>query len=223
VSRVLVADDHALFRDGLVSLLEAGNYEVVAQVENGEQAVEIAVQLQPDIVLLDITMPKMDGLEALRRLRKELPDSKLVILSVSDDEKDLAEAIRAGANGYLLKSLDADEFLELLEGLQRGEAAITRKITRKMTTKLMAGMAHPVDEDPDPLLSLTPREIELLGFVQQGLSNLAIAQQLLISENTVKYHLKNIFQKLGVQNRTEAVAHAYRAGLLPSGSDLDKA
>jgi DNA-binding NarL/FixJ family response regulator len=187
VSRVLVADDHALFRDGLVSLLEAGNYEVVAQVENGEQAVEIAVQLQPDIVLLDIT--------------------------------DLAEAIRAGANGYLLKSLDADEFLELLEGLQRGEAAITRK----MTTKLMAGMAHPVDEDPDPLLSLTPREIELLGFVQQGLSNLAIAQQLLISENTVKYHLKNIFQKLGVQNRTEAVAHAYRAGLLPSGSDLDKA
>jgi DNA-binding NarL/FixJ family response regulator len=154
VSRVLVADDHALFRDGLVSLLEAGNYEVVAQVENGEQAVEIAVQLQPDIVLLDITMPKMDGLEALRRLRKELPDSKLVILSVSDDEKDLAEAIRAGANGYLLKSLDADEFLELLEGLQRGEAAITRK----MTTKLMAGMAHPVDEDPDPLLSLTPRK-----------------------------------------------------------------
>jgi DNA-binding NarL/FixJ family response regulator len=219
VSRVLVADDHALFRDGLVSLLEAGNYEVVAQVENGEQAVEIAVQLQPDIVLLDITMPKMDGLEALRRLRKELPDSKLVILSVSDDEKDLAEAIRAGANGYLLKSLDADEFLELLEGLQRGEAAITRK----MTTKLMAGMAHPVDEDPDPLLSLTPREIELLGFVQQGLSNLAIAQHLLISENTVKYHLKNIFQKLGVQNRTEAVAHAYRAGLLPSGSDMDKA
>ncbi|TFH37614.1 MAG: response regulator transcription factor [Anaerolineales bacterium] len=213
--RILVADDHALFRDGLVSLLEAADYEVVAQVENGERAVEAAIRLQPEVVLLDITMPELDGLEALRRLRQELPGSKLVILTVSDDEKDLADAIRAGANGYLLKSLDADEFLDLLKGLQRGEAAITRK----MTTKLMAGMAHPVEDRPDPLLSLTPREIELLGLVQEGRSNLAIAQQLLISENTVKYHLKNIFQKLGVQNRTEAVAHAFRAGLLPSTYD----
>jgi DNA-binding NarL/FixJ family response regulator len=213
--RVLVADDHALFRDGLVSLLEAADYEVVAQVENGEQAVAVALRLQPELILLDIGMPKLSGLDALRGLRQELPDSKLVILSVSEDEKDLAEAIRAGANGYLLKSLDADEFLDLLEGLQRGEAAMTRK----MTAKLMAGLAHPVEERPDPRLSLTPREVELLGLVQEGLSNLAIAQKLLISENTVKYHLKNIFQKLGVQNRTEAVTHALRSGLLQSDSD----
>ena len=218
MTRVLVADDHALFRDGLVSLLEAAGYEVVAQVENGHKAVEVAIQLQPEVVLLDITMPELDGLEALRRLRQELPESKLVILTVSDDEKDLAEAIRAGANGYLLKSLDADEFLDLLDGLQRGEAAMTRK----MTAKLMAGMAYSMDDRPDPLLSLTPREIELLGLVQEGLSNRAIAQKLLISENTVKYHLKNIFQKLGVQNRTEAVAHAFRAGLLPSQTNTDK-
>lgn len=211
MTRVLVADDHALFRDGLVSLLEAADYEVVAQVEDGEQAVKTAIDTKPEIVLLDISMPGLSGLEALRRLRNELPDSKLVILTVSDNEKDLSEAIRAGANGYLLKSLDADEFLDLLQGLQRGEAAMTRK----MTAKLMAGLAHPAEERQDPLATLTPREIELLGLVQEGLSNLAIAQRLLISENTVKYHLKNIFQKLGVQNRTEAVAHAFRAGLLP--------
>lgn len=215
--RVMVADDHALFRDGLVSLLEAAGYEIVAQVENGQQAIEAALALQPDIVLLDITMPEMDGLEALQQMRSELPDSKLVILTVSDDDKDLAKAIRAGANGYLLKSLDADEFLDLLEAVQRGEAALTRK----MTAQLMAGIAQPVEEHPDTLLSLTPREIELLGLVQEGLSNLAIAQQLLISENTVKYHLKNIFQKLGAQNRTEAVAHAFRTGILSSNPTQD--
>ncbi len=217
MKRVLVADDHALFRDGLVSLLEAAGYEVVAQVENGGQAVQTAIDLQPEIVLLDITMPEMNGLEALRLLRKDLPESKLVILTVSDDEEDLGEAIRAGANGYLLKSLDADEFLELLEGLQRGEAAMTRK----MTAKLMAGLAHPTEERQDPLVSLTPREMELLGLVQEGLSNMAIAQALLISENTVKYHLKNIYQKLGVQNRTEAVAHAFRSGLTPSNPNRE--
>ena len=218
MTRVLVADDHALFRDGLVSLLEAADYEVIAQVENGKKAVEVAIELQPEVILLDITMPELDGLEALRRLRQALPESKLVILTVSDDEKNLAEAIRAGANGYLLKSLDADEFLDLLDGLQRGEAAITRK----MTAKLMAGLAHPAEERTDPVLSLTAREIELLKWVQEGLPNRAIAQKLLISENTVKYHLKNIFQKLDAQNRTEAVAHAFRAGLLSSKSDTDK-
>ncbi len=215
--RVLVADDHALFRDGLVSLLEAAGYKVIAQVEDGEQAVKTAIETAPDIVLLDISMPGINGLEALRRLRKDLPDTKIVILTVSDDEHDLNEAIRAGANGYLLKSLDADEFLELLEGLQHGEAAITRK----MTAKLMAGLAYPAEDSQDPLSTLTPREIELLGLVQEGLSNLAIAQRLRISENTVKYHLKNIFQKLDVQNRTEAVAHAFRSGLLPPAPHSD--
>jgi DNA-binding NarL/FixJ family response regulator len=213
--RVLVADDHALFRDGVVSLLEAAGYEVVAQVGDGELAVLRAIELQPELVLLDLSMPKMGGHEALRKLRRELPDSMLVILTVSDDDKDLAEAIRFGANGYLQKSLDSDEFLELLDGLQRGEVAMTRKTT----ARLIAGLAQPADEKPNPLLALTPREIELLGLVQEGLSNLGIAQRLSISENTVKYHLKNIFQKLGAQNRTEAVAHAFRAGVLHSSAD----
>jgi len=215
--RVLVADDHALFRDGLVSLLEAAGYEVVAQVGDGEQALQRAIELKPELILLDLSMPNIGGHEVLRRLRNELPDSNLVILTVSDDDKDLDEAIRFGANGYLQKSLDSDEFLELLDGLKRGEVAMTRRTT----ARLIAGLAQPAQESPDPLLSLTPREIELLSLVQEGLSNLGIAQKLTISENTVKYHLKNIFQKLGVQNRTEAVAHAYRAGLLNSRSDLD--
>jgi DNA-binding NarL/FixJ family response regulator len=215
--RVLVADDHALFRDGLVSLLEAAGYEVVAQVGDGELALERALELEPELILLDLSMPKVGGHEVLRRLRNELPDANLVILTVSDDDKDLDDAIRYGANGYLQKSLDSDEFLELLGGLQRGEAAMTRRTT----ARLIAGLAQPAQESTDPILSLTPREIELLALVQQGLSNLGIAQKLTISENTVKYHLKNIFQKLGVQNRTEAVAHAYRAGLLNTSIDPD--
>jgi DNA-binding NarL/FixJ family response regulator len=213
--RVLVADDHALFRDGLVSLLEAAGYEIVAQVGDGELAVQRTLELRPELVLLDLSMPNLNGHEALRQLRHELPEAKLVILTVSDNEKDLAEAIRNGANGYLLKSLDSDEFLELLEGLERGEAAMTRRTT----ARLIAGLAQPRGGNSESLIALTPREVELLSLVQEGLSNLAVAQRLSISENTVKYHLKNIFQKLGVQNRTEAVAQAYRAGLLHTGSN----
>jgi DNA-binding NarL/FixJ family response regulator len=215
--RVLVADDHALFRDGLVSLLEAAGYEIVAQVGDGEQTIQRATELQPELILLDLSMPKVDGHQVLRRLRNELPDANLVVLTVSDDDRDLTEAIRYGANGYLQKSLDSTEFLDLLDGLQHGEAAMTRKTT----AKLIAGIAQPLDDKTDSLLSLTPREIELLALVQQGLTNLAIAQKLSISENTVKYHLKNVFQKLSVQNRTEAVAQAFHAGLLRSNADPD--
>lgn len=215
--RILVADDHALFRDGLVSLLEAAGYDVVAQVGDGDEALRLALETRPDLILLDLSMPKVSGHEVLRHLRKELPESNIVILTVSESDKDLDAAIRYGANGFLQKSLDSNEFLRLLDGLQRGEAAMTGKTT----ARLIAGLAHPAKAQPDPLLSLTPREIELLNLVQEGHSNLAIAQRLSISDNTVKYHLKNIFQKLGVQNRTEAVARAYRGGFLGDNTDND--
>lgn len=208
--RVLVADDHSLFRDGLISLLEAGGFEVVGQVSNGRAAIEATLRLRPDVVLMDIDMPQMDGLQALRLIKQELPDTQVVILTVSDEDANLFEAVKSGADGYLLKSLTADQFFEMLDGLRRGEAAMTRQTT----AHLMKGLAGVSSQQPLHSRDLTQREIELLQLMANGMSNKAIAKKLCVSENTVKYHLKNMMQKLGVQNRTEAVAHAIRVGLL---------
>ncbi|MFQ5857864.1 MAG: response regulator [Anaerolineae bacterium] len=210
--RVLVADDHSLFRDGIVSLLEAAGFDVVGQAGDGRVAVEMALRLRPDLVLMDITMPQMTGLEALRLIKAELQETQVVMLTVSDDNADLLEAVKAGAQGYLLKNLNASEFLEMLAGLEHGEAAITRKTA----ARLIEGFADLSRPRSEPLDSLTQREIEILRLVAEGLSNKAIAQALFVSENTVKYHMKNILQKLGVQNRTEAATYALRAGLLKS-------
>ncbi len=210
--RVLVADDHSLFRDGIVSLLEAAGFDVVGQAGDGRAAVEMALRLRPDLVLMDITMPQMTGLEALRLIKAELQETQVVMLTVSDDNADLFEAVKAGAQGYLLKNLNASEFLEMLAGLEHGEAALTRKTAARLIEGF-AGVSRPRSE---PLDSLTQREIETLRLVAEGLSNKAIAQALFVSENTVKYHMKNILQKLGAQNRTEAATYALRAGLLKS-------
>jgi DNA-binding NarL/FixJ family response regulator len=214
--RVLVADDHSLFRDGIISLLEAAGFEIVGQAGDGQAAVEAAMRFLPDLVLLDIAMPKMSGLEALRLIKAKLPETRVVMLTVSDDEADLFEAIESGALGYLLKDLTADEFLEMLDGLQRDEAAMTRR----MTTRLMKRFAALSHQQAEQVEGLTQREVELLRLVARGMSNKAIAQTLSISENTVKYHMRNILQKLGVQNRTEAVTYAIGAGLLDPDSSI---
>ena len=208
--RVVVADDHSLFRDGITSLLEAAGYEVVEQVGNGKMAIEAVRQHKPDLVLLDIKMPETNGIEALRIIRSEFPNLRIVMLTVSDADEDLFLAIQAGANGYLLKDLTSDEFLEMLSGLERGEAAVSRKVT----SRLIAGYQQLSAQVGDPKSLLTERELELLYLLADGLSNKVIAEKLFISENTVKYHIKNILQKFGVQNRTEAVAMAMRQGLL---------
>lgn len=210
--RVLVADDHSLFRDGLVSLLEAAGHDVVGQVGDGDLAVKAAASLRPDLVLLDISMPSVDGLQALRRIKAEAPDVQVVMLTVSDDDTSLFEALRSGAQGYLLKSLNASEFLTMVEGIARGEAALSRKTT----ARVIEGLARP-EASPAPHSRLTDREVEILGQVARGLSNKAIAGEMSISENTVKYYMKSILQKLGAQNRTEAAAYALRAGLVSEG------
>ncbi len=212
--RVLVADDHSLFRDGIVSLLQAAGFEVVGQVSDGEQALEATRRLQPDLVLLDIAMPGMDGLETLRGIKSARPETRVVMLTVSDDDRHLFEAVRSGAEGYMLKNLTANEFLQLLQGLEQGEAAMTRR----MAARLMKGMADQARRPEQAAPSLTPRELELLQLVAEGLSNRAIGQRLSISENTVKYHMKHVLQKLGAQNRTEAVSIALRAGLIEQAS-----
>lgn len=208
--RVLVADDHSLFRDGLVSLLEAAGHEVVGQAGDGDAAARMAASLRPDLVLLDVSMPSVDGLHALRRIKAEAPDVQVVMLTVSDDDASLFEALRGGAQGYLLKSLNASEFLAMIDGIGRGEAALSRKTA----TRVIEGLAR-ADEPPPPHSRLTERELELLAYVARGMSNKAIAGEMSISENTVKYYMKNILQKLGAQNRTEAVSVALREGLIP--------
>jgi DNA-binding NarL/FixJ family response regulator len=206
--RIFVVDDHSLFRDGVISLLEAGGHSVVGQAGDGLAAVESLRGLAPDLVIMDIKMPVMDGIEALRQIKSISPDTKVIMLTVSEDEANLVDAVRAGADGYLLKHLNAKDFLDMVNGLERGEAALTRSLTARLL-KLMATL-----EPEGERTLLSEREIEILRLVAAGKSNRLIAEQLLISENTVKYHLKNILQKLGVSNRTEAVTWAIQRGIL---------
>ena len=209
--RVLVVDDHSLFRDGIVSLLEAAGFTVVGQAGDGKSAVEKALSLRPELVLLDIHMPEQTGLEALKQIKSMLPETRVVMLTVSEDEATLVDAIRSGADGYLLKHLSGPEFIDMLEGLKRGEAAITRKTA----AFLMRRMSHPDAAHTDNAEgALSAREIEILQLVAHGLSNKAISDELSLSENTIKYHLKNILQKLNAQNRTEAVMYAIRKKMI---------
>jgi DNA-binding NarL/FixJ family response regulator len=210
--RVLVVDDHSLFRDGLVSLLEAAGHVVVGQAGNGQEAVALAKTLEPELVLLDLNMPVMNGLEALRQIKDEMPDVRAVMLTVSDEEANLLDAIKAGAEGYLLKHLNSQAFLQALDGLGRGEAAIDR-VSMAKVMKSLADLSRQKSSDlADEMLS--DREVAILRLMSEGLSNQEISMRVSLSENTVKYHLKNIFQKLHAHNRTEAVTFAMRSGLL---------
>jgi DNA-binding NarL/FixJ family response regulator len=211
--RVLLVDDHPLFRDGVRSLLEARGVEVVGEAGDGQEALEAAVRLKPDVILMDITMPRMDGLEATRLIKVRLPDIKIVVLTVSDEDRVLFEAIKSGAQGYLLKDLQADEFFNLLSGIERGEAPISRGLAGRILEEFAAHRAGRAEvEAPD---ELTDREREVLKCVSGGASNREIAATLYVSENTVKFHMKNILEKLHLRNRAEVVAYAARKGWLP--------
>lgn len=206
--RVLVVDDHSLFRDGISSLLQAAGFDVVGGAGNGQEAITAALRLRPELILMDVSMPEMNGIEAARHIKAQLPEVKIVMLTVSDDDRVLIDAVKAGASGYLLKSLDSTEFVAMLEGVQRGESAMQRQTMSRLLDSLS-------DFSRETTIELTLRELELLKWVAQGYSNKAIAKEMSISPNTVKYHMKSVLQKLGVQNRAEAVATAIRAGWLP--------
>lgn len=210
--RALLADDHPLFRDGVASLLKAWEVEVVGQAGDGVDAVDKSLELRPDLVLMDIRMPNMSGLEATRRIKAALPDVKIVMLTASDDEEDLFEAIKAGAEGYLLKDMSGTEFRQLLMGLSQGQPPISRSLAGKLLREFARqtrGKAKPKTYD-----ELSDREKEVLQLVAGGAANKGIAQALGISENTVNYHMKNILGKLHARNRAEAAVMALRDGLL---------
>ncbi len=213
--RILLVDDHALFRAGIASLLAfRQDVEVVGQAENGQEALELARRLQPDLVLMDLHMPGMDGIEATRQIRSELPEVKVVMLTVSDQDRDLFEAIKNGAHGYLLKNLEPEELFEYLAGVSRGEAPISRI----MATRLLSEFAAQASRAKEPSASepsgeLTPREREVLKLVASGATNREIAVALTLTENTVKNHLRNILEKLHLENRVQAAAYALKMGL----------
>ncbi|NHN30184.1 response regulator [Paenibacillus agricola] len=210
--RVLIADDHPLARKAIRLLLEPeSGFEIVAEATNGEQAVQLCQELLPDLVLMDIRMPGMNGLEATRKIKQLYPHTKIVMLSVSDDVADLFTAIQNGAQGYLLKNMDPDEWLLYLKGLLEDNSEISRGMADRLFQLFRSAPVHA--EGSPKQGGLTSREYEILACVASGQSNRLIAEQLIITENTVKNHIKNILAKLELDNRVQLTAYAIRHGL----------
>lgn len=212
--RVLLVDDHSLFRKGLAGLLaREKEFKVVGEAQDGVEAVKLAKGLKPDLVLMDIYMPGSDGLEATRRIRDALPSTRVVILTISEEDRNLFEAIKCGAHGYLLKKVEPEELFEMLRGVFRGEAPISRATA----TKVLNEFAEQARRSPEkvPAETLSPKEREVLQLLTEGLTNKEIGNRLGIAENTVKNHLKNILGKLHLANRVQAATFAIEKGLIP--------
>jgi DNA-binding NarL/FixJ family response regulator len=209
--RVLVADDQRVVREGLVLLLELlGGIEVVGAAADGEQAMALAADLRPDVVLMDLRMPRLDGVAATRRLRERDPGVRVIALTTYDDEHSVMEAVRAGARGYLTKDAGAEEIRQALEAVVRGEAAIDPAVQHHLLDALATGAPATAGTLPD---GLTPREAEVLSLIAEGFSNAEIAHRLVVSEATVKSHINHLFTKIGVRDRAQAVTYAYRHDL----------
>jgi len=206
--RLLIADDHALFRQSLRALLESRGIEVVGEAKTGKEAVALAGRLRPDIVLMDLAMPELDGLEATRQVVQTLPGVRVVVLTASTEDEDLFEALQAGAQGYLLKNLEAESFFKLLDGALEGQPALTPELSRKILLAFSRRTQAAQAEDPD---ALTERELQVLELMVEGItSNRQLARRLEVSENTVKFHVRNILDKLHLHNRAQAVSVALR-------------
>ena len=219
--RTLLADDHHLFREGMINILESQpEFEVVGEAGDGLEAVVKARKLQPDLILMDVAMPSCDGLEATRIIKQEMPDVTIVMLTVRDENEKLFEAIRNGAQGYLLKSITSREMRKLLCGAVRGEAAITPTLGGRMLEEFRRVSQRSIDFPGEEPVTLTAREREVLCMVAEGASNKEIAQQLHVSIHTVKSHMRKILAKLHTDKRQEAAAYARREGLIPPSPDL---
>ena len=205
--RLLIADDHPIVRDGLRAVFESeAAFEVVGQAADGAEAVDRAAALEVDVVLMDLRMPRMGGVEAIRRLRETAPDIRVLVLTTFDSDTDVLPAVEAGATGYLLKDAPRDELLRAVHAAYRGQAVLAPSVAQKLLGRVRTPAA--------PVEQLTDRELKVLTLVAAGTTNRAAAKQLFISEATVKTHLLHAYAKLGVRDRAAAVAEAYKRGLL---------
>jgi DNA-binding NarL/FixJ family response regulator len=217
--RVLIADDQALVRSGFRMILEAReDLEVVGEAENGVRAIELASRLAPDVVLMDVRMPVLDGVEATRRLLESGSSARVIILTTFDLDEYVFEALRAGASGFLLKDVEPEQLVEAIRVVASGEALLAPSITRRLLDRFAASLEASEREPPRQLDSLTARELEIMRLVAAGLSNAEIAEELVVSETTVKTHVSSVLRKLGLRDRVQAVVLAYEAGLVRPGS-----
>jgi NarL family two-component system response regulator YdfI len=206
--RVLIADDHLVVREGLRAILEvAGDIELVGEAVDGAEAVRLAGELAPDVVLMDLRMPNVDGIEAIRQIKARYPNLEVVILTTYDDDQDIVQGLRAGARGYLLKDSGREALFDAIRAAARGESLLPSAVIEKVVAHLSEPRATRTE-------ALSEREQEVLTFLAQGAANKEIAYRLHITERTVKAHVTSIFNKLGVNSRAEAVAVAMRHGLL---------
>jgi DNA-binding NarL/FixJ family response regulator len=216
--RTMIVDDHALFRRGLEMVLDSEpDIELVGQASDGAEAVEKAGETLPDVVLMDIRMPRSSGIEACRALKDVVPSAKIVMLTISDEEADLFEAIRAGASGYLLKDIPLDEVADTVRAVDGGQSLINPSMAGKLLTEFaILARREAASEPPQqvPAPKLTDREMQVLKLIARGMNNRDIAKELFISENTVKNHVRNILEKLQIHSRMEAVMVAVREKLI---------
>lgn len=216
--RVLIADDQALVRSGFRMILEArADLEVVGEAENGETAIELARELEPDVVLMDVRMPVLDGVEATRRLLEAGSEARVIILTTFDLDEYVFEALRAGASGFLLKDVQPAQLVEAIRVVASGEALLAPSITRRLLDRFAASLDASLRTPPPELDSLTPRELEILRLIAGGLTNAEIASELFVSETTVKTHVSSVLHKLNLRDRVQAVVLAYEAGLVRPG------
>ncbi|MGD1053418.1 MAG: response regulator transcription factor [Candidatus Dormibacteria bacterium] len=214
--RVLIADDQTVVREGLATLLAATDgVEVVGGARDGEEAVSMAALRRPDVVLMDLRMPRCDGVEATRRLTAEQPEVRVVVLTTYADDSSVFAALQAGARGYLTKDAGAAEIAQAIRTVHAGDALLDPSVQRRLLESLRAPAATVAPAPPGPLPDgLTQREAEVLGLIAEGLSNQEIATRLHVSETTVKTHINNLFSKTGVRDRAQAVGYAYGHGLV---------
>jgi two-component system NarL family response regulator len=213
--RVLVVDDHALFRRGLQMVLGAEtDIEVVGEASDGAEALKVAAETTPDIVLMDVRMPKRGGIDATMAIKDAVPSAKIIMLTISDEEADLYDAIKAGAMGYLLKEISIEEVASAVRAVYTGQSLISPSMASKLLTEFATMVRKDDERQQVPTPRLTDREMEVLKLVAKGMNNRDIAKKLFISENTVKNHIRNILEKLQLHSRMEAVVYAVREKLL---------
>lgn len=221
IIRILLADDHVVVRAGTRQLLtRQPDLEVVGEASNGQEAVDLTAELAPDVVVMDVRMPGMSGVDATRKVKESHPDVAVLVLSAHDDDEYVFALLQAGANGYLLKTAEAEELVKAIRTVMRGELALAPTVAGKVVSQFTSGKALPdvLTHIQNDYGGLTEREMDILRLVGKGLTNKEIGRDLYISDRTVQAHLSNIFAKLDVSSRTEAVMHAVRQGWISTAS-----